>query len=180
MALSAKRQAFVEHYLKCWNASEAARLAGYSERTAGVQAHDLLKNPEIREAIVARLKELKMGADEVLIRLTEQAQGAAQYLIDVKGNLPFMDWERLQSEGKLHLIKKLSYTSDGRPQVEFYDAQTALIQLGRAHGLFTDRSEVSGPGGGAIAAEVKLDLSGLTTEQLRALAAWDADRKGED
>ncbi len=155
MALSAKRQAFVEHYLKCWNASEAARLAGYSELSAAVQGARLLSNDKVREAIAARLDELKMSADEVLIRLTEQAQGAAQYLIDVKAGLPFMDWERLQSEGKLHLIKKLSYTSDGRPQVEFYDAQTALVQLGRAHGLFTDRSEVTGAGGGAVTIRIE-------------------------
>ncbi len=45
---------------------------------------------------------------------------------------------------------------------------------------YVERQEVTGASGGAVAAEVKLDLSGLTTEQLRALAAWDADRKGED
>ncbi len=160
MALSPKQQAFVEHYLQCWNASEAARRAGYSERTRATQGYDLLRKPEIHEAITARLDELKMSANEVLLRLKEQAQGVGQYLIEVKGGMPFMDWERLQDEGKLHLIKKLTYSSEGRLQVEFYDAQTALIHLGRHHGLFTDKSEVSGPGGGPLQVRVQWDNEG--------------------
>ena len=35
------------------------------------------KGNTVREAIAARLDELKMSAEEVLIRITEQAQGAA-------------------------------------------------------------------------------------------------------
>lgn len=51
------REQFVFHYVRLAmlgkpNGSEAARLAGYSEKTAGSQAHDLLKEPEIKEAIV--------------------------------------------------------------------------------------------------------------------------------
>ena len=34
MALSKKQRVFVEHFLRCWNAAEAARRAGYSERSA--------------------------------------------------------------------------------------------------------------------------------------------------
>ena len=51
MALTPKRAAFVREYLIDLNASAAARRAGYSERSAGAQGHDLLKNPEIVAAI---------------------------------------------------------------------------------------------------------------------------------
>lgn len=166
MALSPKRQAFVEHYLREWEGKEAAILAGYSKKTARQQASRLLTNVDVQAAIQARLSELKMGADEVLIRLTEQAQGAAQYLIEVKFNSPFMNWERLRDEGKLHLIKKLTYAANGRPQVEFYDAQTALIQLGRHHKLFTDRAEI--PGLEALKAYV-----GISPDD------WDEDEDGD-
>ncbi|MET0753606.1 MAG: terminase small subunit [Pyrinomonadaceae bacterium] len=47
--LTGKQKAFCEHYLADakFNASEAARLAGYSEKTAGSIGHALLKNVEI-------------------------------------------------------------------------------------------------------------------------------------
>jgi len=155
MALSTKRRVFVEYYLRDFNATKAAKLAGYSERSADVIGHELLGIPEIRRAIDERLSELRMGTDEVLSRLAEQARGGAQYLIEVRDGVPIMNWERLQAEGKLHLIKKITFGADGRPQqVEFYDAQQALSLLSRTLGLFVDRSEVSGPGGGALQVRV--------------------------
>lgn len=167
MALSAKQQAFVEHYLQCWNASEAARRAGYSEKTAAEQGSRLLRNVNVDAAIKARVEELKMSADEVLVRLAEQARGATEEFIVVRAGLPFFDWERLQAARKLHLVKKLKYSSDGRPEVEFYDAQAALVHLGRAHSLFTDNVDVKS-GGKALKGYV-----GISPDD------WDDDGDGE-
>jgi Phage terminase, small subunit len=47
MPLNEKQQAFIREYAIDKNASAAARRAGYSPRTAGVQGHKLLKNPKI-------------------------------------------------------------------------------------------------------------------------------------
>ena len=69
MSLTNKRIAFVEHYLVCWNASEAARRASYAH--PGTEGHRLLQNAEIQAYIKARLAESAMCADEVLSRLTE-------------------------------------------------------------------------------------------------------------
>lgn len=68
MGLSNKRRAFVEEYLKCWNATEAARRAGYSERTADRQGSYLLSLVEIQAYVQRRIREKAMGADEVLLR----------------------------------------------------------------------------------------------------------------
>lgn len=157
MAFTNKQQAFIDEYLKCWNATEAAIRAGYSEKTAYSIGHENLNKPDIAEEIQRRVSERAMSADEVLIRLAEQARGAVEEFIDVQANLPFFDWERLQESGKLHLIKKIKYNSDGRPEVEFYDAQAALVHIGRVHGLFTDKREVSGPDGGALRVRVVYD-----------------------
>ena len=155
MGLTDKQQAFVEHYLSCWNATQAALLAGYSEKSARSIGSENLTKPDIKAAIEGRVNDLSMTADEVLVRMAEQARGVGQYLIKVQGSLPFMDWERLAKENKLHLIKKLSYDREGRPQVEFYDSQAALFQLAKHHGLLVDKQEVSGPDGGAIAIRVE-------------------------
>lgn len=51
MSLNEKQQKFLKEYLLCGNASEAARKAGYSEKTAGSQGDRLLKNVEIASEI---------------------------------------------------------------------------------------------------------------------------------
>lgn len=73
MSLTNKRIAFVEHYLGCWNASKAARLAGYKQ--AHSQGPRLLGNVDIQVYIQTRLTDVSMGTDEVLTRLTEIARG---------------------------------------------------------------------------------------------------------
>lgn len=167
MALTNKQEAFINEYLMCFNASEAAIKAGYSVRSAGSIGHENLNKPEIAEEIQKRVQERTMAADEVLMRLSDQARGAAQYLVEIKGTMPFLNWERLEAEGKLHLIKKLSYDRDGRPQVEFYDAQNALVQIGRILSLFKDNVQVTGAEGGPI--DMRLVLEDLTDDDLDAL-----------
>ena len=152
--LTNKQRAFVDEYLQCWNATEAALRAGYSERSAYSIGHENLKKPEIAKEIQRRIDERAMTADEVLIRLAEQARGGVEEFVEIKAGMPFFNWERLVQSGKLHLVKKLKYNSNGQPEVEFYDAQAALVQLGRHHGLFTDRQEISGPGGEPLTVRV--------------------------
>ena len=55
MSLTQKQQAFIEYYTG--NATEAAKLAGYSEATAYSSGQRLLKQPQIAEAIRAREQE---------------------------------------------------------------------------------------------------------------------------
>src|SRR3990172_8007067 len=79
--LSNKQRAFIEHYLTCWNASEAARRAGYRGRANTIGAR-LLSNVVIAAAVEARLAELQMGADEILVRFTEHARGSMADFVD--------------------------------------------------------------------------------------------------
>jgi len=73
--LTRKRQAWVEEYLKCWNATEAARRVGYSEKTARQIGSRLLTIVDIQDEIKRRVDELAMGANEILVGLTTQARG---------------------------------------------------------------------------------------------------------
>lgn len=74
MGLSNKQRVFVEEYLTDFNATQAALRAGYSERSAYSIGQENLSKPEIAAEIKARLTEKTMSADEVLIRITEQAK----------------------------------------------------------------------------------------------------------
>lgn len=76
--MNKKQMAFAVEYVKDRNATQAAIRAGYSERSAYSQAHELLKKPEIQEAI----KELEDAAaaraavtvDKIVNRLNKIAE----------------------------------------------------------------------------------------------------------
>lgn len=147
--LTNRQRAFVEHYLTCWNATEAARRAKYSAKTAQEQGSRLLSNVMVQAAIAKRLTELKMTADEVLLRLAQHARGDIGDLLDASGNIDLKTARRLK---RLHLVRRISDTDKGI-SVEMYDAQAALVQIGRALKMFVDRQELTGKDGGPIAIE---------------------------
>jgi Terminase small subunit len=80
----------------------------------------------------------------------------------------YVDLAALEREGKMHLIKGIKSTKDGL-QVEFYDAQAALVHLGKYHALFTEKQELTGKDGGPIQTTVKHDLSRLSVDELKAM-----------
>ena len=75
MALNEKQKAFAEYYAACFNAAEAARKAGYSERTARTIGQQLLTKLDVQDY----LRELRATAhndriatiNEVLEYLTD-------------------------------------------------------------------------------------------------------------
>lgn len=76
--LNEKQKLFIEYYLQCLNASEAARKAGYSETTAGLTGLRLKQQlaPYIEERLETG-KRAKAIADtnEILEMLTKIARG---------------------------------------------------------------------------------------------------------
>lgn len=70
MPLTPKQKAFAEAYIQTGNASEAARQAGYSKKTAGSIGEENLKKPEISAYIKERMEEIDRqrvaSSDEVL------------------------------------------------------------------------------------------------------------------
>lgn len=163
--LTNRQRVFVAEYVKCWNASAAARQAGYSEHSAPSQGHRLLKNADVLAEIERRKAELIMSADEVMARLTEQGRAAYAAYFTADGSV---DLAKLKEDGKFHLVKKIKPTKEGL-EIEFYDAQAALAMLAKANGL--DRIEVTGKNGGPIETShtEKHDLSKLSADQLREL-----------
>lgn len=58
MALNPRQQAFADYYIECGNATEAAKRAGYSEKTAYSVGNENLRKPEISSYIAARMAEI--------------------------------------------------------------------------------------------------------------------------
>jgi phage terminase small subunit len=159
VALSKKRQKFVEEYLRCFNATEAAINAGYSNKTAHSIGWENLRIPEVADIISKRLEASAMSADEVITRLAEHARADYGKYIDEDGNI---DLATLISDGKSHLIKNIKETKYGK-QIEFYGSEPALNLLAKHHGLLTDRIEQQ-------SINLDIDLNDLTDEQLKRLA----------
>lgn len=126
--LNPKQELFVEHYVVTANATEAAKLAGYSEKTSYSQGQRLLKHDEVKEAISVRMEELKKpivaDAEEVLAYLTSVLRGEETEQV-LKG----------VGEGAQRLVDK-------EPNIK--DRIKAAELLAKRHGLLTDKLDING------------------------------------
>lgn len=151
--LTDKQRVFVEAYLTCWNATEAARRAGYegNDVTLAAVGYENLRKPQIAELVTARLTDKAMAADEVLARLADQARGAVDDFFDIgpKGGAK-LNLAKAAKAGKLHLVHRYTKGDKGKIGIEWYDAQTALSLIGKHLGLFIDKAEITGKDGGPI------------------------------
>ena len=89
--MSEKQMAFCDHYITTLNATEAAKLAGYSEKTARSMGCENLTKPNIKEYIELRLAELEekriADATEVLQYLTGVMRGEIKDQFDLDPSL---------------------------------------------------------------------------------------------
>lgn len=152
--LTPKQRLFVQHYLDCWNATEAARRADYkgNDVTLASVGYENLRKPQIAAAIKEGIAEI-MPAGEVVQRLAAQARGSLKPFMrrDKDGELIGFD---LDDEKPLHLIRKIKMTRRREREtivetidIEVYDAHAALVDIGRMHGLFVDKKEITGADG---------------------------------
>ena len=127
--LNIKQKRFADEYLICSNATEAAKKAGYSEKTAYSIGQRLLKKVEVKSYIDERLKILESEkiaqADEVMKYLTKVLRGQeTEETIVVEG----------QGDG---IFKARKIEKEISPK----DKLKAAELLGKIYGLFTDKVE---------------------------------------
>lgn len=148
MALTNKQKVFINEYLRCWNATEAARLAGYAHPNKS--GPDNLVKIGIKKEINDRMSKLAMSADEVVYRLGKHAKSSIGDFLTVskeKEGEFYIDLDRDTAD--LSLIKKLKHkrvshkddngniaSVDDYYEIELHDPQAALVHLGKHHGIF--------------------------------------------
>jgi PBSX family phage terminase large subunit len=64
MELNPKQKAFADYYIECGNQTEAAKRAGYSEKTAYSQGNRLMKHADVSAYIAERMKTIE--SDRIL------------------------------------------------------------------------------------------------------------------
>jgi len=133
--LSRMMRVFLIEYLVHGNATKAAETAGYAHPSQ--QGSRLAHSKKIVAAIDQYFHAQELSAVQVIARLSEQ--GRAEYAQFFR-NDGTVDLKKMRKAGKMHLIKSIKPTMHGLA-VEFYDAQQALVHVGRYHGLFTDKVE---------------------------------------
>jgi phage terminase small subunit len=133
MALNPKQLLFVKEYLVDQNATQAAKRAGYSQKTAGSQGHDLLKVPEIAAAIGKGLSEQtkKLEQKAAKVGLTKE-----RWLLELR-RIAFANMDDFAT---VETQTKMEYAGEDEPPHE-YEVQTVNLvptmerKVGRGHAI---------------------------------------------
>lgn len=124
MPLTLKQKAFADYYIETGNATEAARRAGYKEKTARFIASENLTKPNVSAYIKERLKEIESSriatADEVMKFYTSVMRGEVKDQFGLEAQLT----DRLNA-GK-ELMKRFAAVDDR--QKDALDRLDALFE----------------------------------------------------
>lgn len=126
--LTIKQQLFCDYYLKCKCATQAAKEAGYSEKTAGAIGAENLTKPLIKEYIDKRIDEIKSKAiadiQEVMEFQTKVMRGEIKDAFNLDPTLK----DRLDASKELGgRLEKRSQTAD--KEVVISNAENILIKI---------------------------------------------------
>ncbi|MEH7801054.1 terminase small subunit [Bacillus pumilus] len=128
MKLTEKQKRFADYYIELGNATEAARKAGYSSKTAKSIGQENLTKPDIKSYIKERLNEKDAeriaSQDEILEFLTAVMRGEETEQIPVG-----------LGEGAQQLEDKDPYLKDRVKAAEL---------LGKRHAMWTDKQQLDG------------------------------------
>ncbi|MCY7581476.1 MULTISPECIES: terminase small subunit [Bacillus] len=128
MKLTEKQKRFADYYIELGNATEAARKAGYSSKTAKSIGQENLTKPDIKTYIKERLNEKDAeriaSQDEILEFLTAVMRGEKTEQIPVG-----------LGEGAQQLEDKDPYLKDRVKAAEL---------LGKRHSMWTDKVDMVG------------------------------------
>ncbi|QCR24751.1 terminase small subunit [Pontibacter sp. SGAir0037] len=143
--LNKKQSLFIEEYLKDMNATQAAMRAGYSEKTAMVQGHQLLKktlvSEEIKRLQAERSDRLQLDTDAVVANLANIAGAVISDFVDFDGtSLKFKDFNTLSRE-KLAAVESIKQGRFGL-EIKLYNKIHASDLILKAIGGYITSSDI--------------------------------------
>lgn len=130
MKLTIKQKAFADYYIELGNATEAAREAGYSKKTARFIGNENLTKPNIKAYIDERLKQIEEE------RIADAAE-VMKYLTAVMRNEITEEVIVVEGSGE-GVSKAKNIVKD----ISARDRNKAAELLGKRYGLFTDKLDV--------------------------------------
>jgi phage terminase small subunit len=141
-----RQEKFIEEYIMLDNATQAAKNAGYSEKTAYSQGQRLLKNVEIADEIARRRAELRKTSitPERIVREYLQLLNAnmKDYAAWGPGGVQVRPSDTLTEE-QTAAISEIAETQSG-VKVKLHDKKGILDSLARIAGMFVEKVEHTG------------------------------------
>jgi phage terminase small subunit len=161
--LTEKQKKFCTEYIYDWNATRAAKAAGYSEDTAGSIGHENLKKPEIQAYIQEIQKDLEKVAGISRLRIIQEHKNIIETSIAHLHNtwIERKEFDQLTKEQK-SAIAELSYQTRRETiftaknpegeiiavdyiKIKLYDRQKSMDSISRMLGYDSaDKIEISG------------------------------------
>ncbi|WP_088685208.1 terminase small subunit [Rhizobium sp. R635] len=150
--LTVKQRLFVAEYLKDLNATQAARRAGYSDRSKNAPTR-LMANEAVRgaidKALAAQMERMEITAERVLSAIAQIAFGDVRDVFDEEGALKApSEWDERTAAGVAGLEINTSAKAKGEvvhvAKIKRADRLRALDMLARHHSLYNDRLEIKG------------------------------------
>ena len=142
--LTPRQQAFADYYIELGNATEAAKRAGYSKKTAGVIGDENLRKPNIKAYIDLRLAKMSeeriATAEEVLQTLTRMLRRENKETVVVTCKIRTSSYDK---QGRKEIVEKEEPKLIEIP-TRNVDVNKAAELLGKRYGLYTDKVDVSG------------------------------------
>lgn len=147
--LNEKQKRFVQEYMVDLNATQAAKRAGYSEKTAYSMGQRLLKKVEIQAALqkakIDRQKRVEITADRVLEELAAIAfaNGTDYATVNRNGLVRIIPTSDLSDEQR----KAVASIKEGQygTEVKTFDKLRALEMLGKHLGMFDNHGASTDP-----------------------------------
>jgi phage terminase small subunit len=149
-----RQERFVSEYLEDLNGSAAAVRAGYSRRTADVQAYALLRKPQIAKRIAAaeaeRLAANKISATRALEEDRRIAFNDPRRFVTASGNLrPITEWteEMAATVASVELVQREAgkRRTDTVVKLRFWNKIQALELLHKHLGLLEPEGDDDRP-----------------------------------
>lgn len=150
--LTPKQERFVEEYLVDLNATQAAKLAGYSEKTAHRIGAENLQKPAIAKAIAEARHKLSERTEITQERILQEYakigfSNITSYVRQQEGERPFVDLDDLTEEQSAAIsevtIKSqmMGDTPIAIEEIKFklWDKLNALEKMGKHLGMFPTR-----------------------------------------
>lgn len=162
--LNARQEAFSQSYARAANATQAAKDAGYTTKTAHAQGHRLLSYAEIGARIetirIDRFRSMHMTADEVLMLSANQARASMGEVLHVTPDGdPYIDLSKASPEFLANIAEVIIEDfTDGRDvddegntikrdvrrvKVKLLSQDSARTTLMKHLGLLKERVEIS-------------------------------------
>lgn len=154
--LSMQQERFCQEYVRDLNGTQAAIRASYSPHTAGQQAYDLLRHPQVQARITqvleARSRHVALETDKTLAVLGCILHADAADLTDAKGNLIPLHLLPAHVRAAIESVE----WHNGKLRYKLASKTVALHLAMKYQNLIVDKSEV----------KVMGDTASMTREQI--------------